>query len=241
MSQTTTVNGVRHVTTKGAISFSRLYAAEFQKEGTLTAEIRQTIVTDSYYPSKRTESSMQNGLFNADEFGFDSQHFQNVENRVAWILVPASVTEEAVKARIDVAAKAGACIYRVMSNEPILDENQQYAIGIGLRTKDDFANSQVVRYPKDHEQANQLVMTASGQVQYRRTFFWATPKDDVDMRDASKEAYTSPLILAEMGGVSAASAALIGQTLNLENGQPASGIPAGAKHVPANAAETVSV
>jgi hypothetical protein len=54
-----TDNKVRKTTIKGELEISRVYAASYQKEGTLTAEIKQTVTTKSYYPSKSVSSNFQ--------------------------------------------------------------------------------------------------------------------------------------------------------------------------------------
>src|SRR5690349_20602069 len=89
-------------------------------------------------------------------------------------------------------------IYRVLSNAPILTEDQKYAVAMGLRTKDQFANSQAIRYPESHEDAGQLVLDRAGKVQYRRTFFWPTAMADIDQRGG--EVYLSAELEAELNG-----------------------------------------
>lgn len=151
MSQVINNAGVRHETTRTKVELSRIYAAEYQKPGTLTAELKQEVITTSFYPSKKVESSMQNGLFSTAEFGFDEQVFTNTESRYAWVPVPEGATEEQVRAMLEKANANGAVIYKVLDNEPILDENQLYSISIGQKTLGDFANRQVVRYPDTHD------------------------------------------------------------------------------------------
>lgn len=209
----TTVNGVRHVTTRTPVTLSRIYKADYQKDGTMTAELRQEVIIDSYYPSKKVESNMQNGLFSAQEFGFDEQHFQNIEKRVAWVLIPAAATEDSVLAMLAKANTNKAVIYKVLDSEPILDENQHYALTTGQRTMDDFANRQVVRYPDNHPTAPGQLCLNNNLVQYRRTFFWNGPKNDVDNRGKGK-VYMSPEITAEIGGVQAIANVLSGQIIS---------------------------
>lgn len=209
--------GIRTVTQYSDIVLDKIYVAEFQKDGTITAQLRQPVVTKSYYPSKKVESSMSQNLFGSDAFGFEEQEFSNTEQRVTWMLVPANMTEDQIKAAIAEANKAEATIYKVLSNRPILDENQAYAItqpnlNVSLDT---FANSQAVRYPENPETiangtAGQLCLTADNKVQYRKTYFWKTFKEDLDMRTADPaDVYLSPEIKAELEGASV----LSGQTL----------------------------
>lgn len=199
---------IRKTEKKGVLTFGRLYKADYQKEGTLTAEIRQSVVTTSYYPSKKVESSLQQNVFGLAEFGFTEQEFTSTEQRVAWLLVPANLEEAVVKAKVEAAANTGGHIYKALSNAPILDENQNYAISVQLKTLDDFANSQIVRYPTNEETvakgtAGKIILDGNDFPQYRRTFFWTVAKDDVDLRtkDATK-VYLSPQIKAELQGAS---------------------------------------
>lgn len=207
--------GVRIIRESGIITLDRLYANTFQKEGTLTAQLRQIVKVKSYYPTKKTASDMQEGLFTTAEFGFAEQEFVNVENRVAFLLVPANATEAMIQAKLDAANAKKACIYRVLSTEPILDENQRYAVDNHLNdmTLDRVANSQVMRYPAGHEQEQQLILW-KGVPQYRRTFFWNSPMADQDARSADPaKQYVSPEIQEELLGLSVGAAAFQGQTL----------------------------
>lgn len=215
MTTTTTPSGVKKTTTISPITLDKVgISGEFQKPGTKTAQVRQQVKTVTSYPSKKTSSDMQSGLFKAEDFGFETQNFENIENRVAFPLVPINATEEQIKANIAAANTAGGCIYRVLSNEPILDDNQKYAVSAGLRTKEQFANTQVVRYP-DNERtqadgtAGKIWTDAQGKVQYRKTFFWDLPKEDVDLRNGKSSYFTTSEIQAELEGASV----LQGQTL----------------------------
>lgn len=213
MNTVTTPTGVRRETSKSPVTLSRIYKAEFQKEGTKTVELSQKVITKSFYPSKKVSSNLQNGLFDAQEFGFTEQEFTSTEQRMAWLPVPEGMGEAEVAARIAADSKNGSTIYRVLSSTPILDENQKYAISQGLRDMDYFANSQVTRYPENEKTiadgtANKLILDSNGNPQYRRTFYWKTPHEDIDVRNAS-EVYLSKEIAVELKGASA----LAGQTL----------------------------
>lgn len=224
MSQVVNNAGVRHQTTRTKVELTRIYAAEFQKAGTLTAELKQEVITTSFYPSKKVETSMQNGLFSTSDFGFDEQVFTNTETRYAWVPVPEGATEDQVKQMLEKANANGAVIYKVLDNEPILDESQLYSISIGQRTLADFANRQVVRYPKDHGTMPEQICLVNNKVQYRKTYFWNSAKGDVDNRGKGK-VYVSPELTAELEGVQAVAQALTGQIISdgteLMNGAPA--------------------
>jgi hypothetical protein len=210
-------NGIRKEVVKGQIVFDEakgFYVSnEFQKAGSLTAQLRQTITTKAFYPSKQVDSDLQQNIFNAADFGYAENEYESVENRVAWLLVPSNYTVEGFKAKLAEAIAQGATIYKVLSNSPILDKNQLYAISQGQRTIDQYANQQVVRVPENKETiadgtAGTIVLDNAGNVQYRKTYFWGTPKADMDIRDINK-VYVSPELQAELAGASV----MEGQTL----------------------------
>jgi len=215
VSDVTSPTGVRKEVYKSEITFDEFRTGEFTKKGTKTAQIRQVVTTKSYYPSQKVTSSAQANIFDTEEFGFSNQEFENKETRVAFIPVPENTSQEEIISRLKAAHANGATIYRVLANRPILDENQEYAIAQGLTTLDVFANSQVVRYPENegtiHDgTAGKLWKDASGNVQYRKTYFWKTAKEDVDLRgDVKFPHYVSPEIEAELEGASV----LNGQTI----------------------------
>lgn len=45
-----TTSKIRKEVSKSEINVSRVYSSDYQKEGTLTAELKQTIKTTSFYP-----------------------------------------------------------------------------------------------------------------------------------------------------------------------------------------------
>jgi hypothetical protein len=199
---TQTSNGVMHQIVKTVISLVRMYVAEFQKEGTKTAELRQEVTTISSYPSKKVTSDLQDNLFNTSDFNFEAQVFNSKETRMAWIPVPEKATEEQVLELLAKVNAAGGTIYRVLSSAPILDENQKYAINQGIRTLDQFANAQVCKYPDNHDDENlrgKLLLDKAGRVMYRRTLFSKTPKEDVDNRGIV-DTYMSPEIAMQLNG-----------------------------------------
>ena len=180
-----------------------IYEGTYQKAGTSSVELRQSVTTIGMYPSKRATNDMNGSLFSSEEFGFATQEYSNTEQRVAWINVPSGTTLEQVQAKI--AAAPEAVIYKVLSNKPILTSDQNYAIASGSSTKtlEDYANSQVVRYPamegsNPHPKAGQIVLH-NGKVQYRSTFFSPVAKKDQDLRTPEMdEFFASEEILAEL-------------------------------------------
>lgn len=202
----TDARGIKTVTTVSDIELDSIYPAEYQKEGTLTAQLKQTVHKVSSYPSKKVTSDKQAGLFATDDFAFGATDFENTETRVAWLPIPVAATEEQVKAKLALVNSKNAMIYRVLSNHPILDDNQKYGIAnpaLPDFTLDTVANAQAVRYPLDHEQAGQICPDANGKVQYRRTFFWDTFMEDQDLRSTDPvDVYMTEDIKAELLGAS---------------------------------------
>lgn len=209
MENTQVVERIRKEISKDGLAVSRVYKSDYQKEGTLTAELRQTVTTKSYYPSKSVANNMQDNIFGQADFGFEEQEYVNNEKRVAWIDVPEGMSAEQVTAKL--ASFPEATLYRVLSNHPILTDSQVYAINAGLTSKDAFAESQIVRFPEGNENAGKLALDSNGKPQYRAVFFSNAAKDDQDMRtEAADDAYVSEAIAAE---INSSSHIVTGQTL----------------------------
>lgn len=185
----------KHVT-KSGLEVTRVYKSEWQKEDTLTAEIKQTVKTVTAYPSKSVSNNMQDNIFGNEEFGFESKEFDNVETRVGWIDVPANSTVESVVEKLN--KFPNAVLYKVLSNKPILTDAQVYAISADLTTKDIIGDRQVVRYPKGHAEEGSLILDNNGKIQYRATFFKTTSIEDIDSRTADmQDVYMTPNVAAE--------------------------------------------
>jgi hypothetical protein len=169
-------------TSKGTIEVSRIYKSDFQKEGSLTAELKQIETTISKYPSKTVSSNLQDNIFSAEEFGYDMQTFKAERTLVAWINVPENSTPESIKERLKSLTKA--CLYIIVDNRPILTDSQEYGIKQGLTTLENFANKQVVRHGSDDEDGKwakgDLVLDSLGRPQYKATFFSATEKANIN-------------------------------------------------------------
>lgn len=192
-------NATTTETIKSPITVDRVYAAERQKEGFLTAQIRQVVTTKAFYPEKKVSSNMRDSLYSNEELGIKSEPYLSPENRVDFIQVRTNATVASVQADLNKAYEAGACIYKVLSSEPILDDNQESGLNRGLTTKDQYANKQVVRKPTQDSTKGEIITDAYGLPFYRRTFFSKTSKADQDLRDP-KKSYMSPEIAMELQG-----------------------------------------
>lgn len=196
-----TGNNIPRTKALGPITVDKISTAKFQKEGTLTAQIRQTVVTTSLYPSTQANRSIDDALYSNEDFGFAEKAFTNEENRVHFLNVPLGTKPEDVMSKL--AAMPGACILRILSNTPILTNEQKFNISAGVTTKDVIANSQVVRFPKGHPLEGQIVLDRNGKVQYREVAFSKVAKEDLDLRTAdASDTYSSPEIIAELAGAS---------------------------------------
>jgi len=196
-----TVNpGVRKESSKSPLAISRVHATAYQKEGTLTAELKQTVTNKSYYPSKSVSNNMQDNPFSTADFGFSEQEYTSEEKRVAWVDVPVGSTIESVAAKL--ASLPEANIYKVLANKPILSDNQIYGINAGLTSKEAIADKQAVRYPDGHPQAGTLILDTNGKVQYKATFFKSTAKADEDLRTADvTDFYATTAMNSELAGI----------------------------------------
>jgi hypothetical protein len=193
--------GKRVEVSKEALEISRVHATAYQKEGTLTAEIKQTVITKSFYPSKSVSNNLKDNPFNLSEFGFSETEYSSSEKRVAWVEIPVGSTVESMQARLAMFPEA--TIYKILANKPIISDSQEYAIKQGLTSKDLIADKQVVRYGDNHEKAGQLILDKYGKPQYKQTFFKKVAKEDEDLRtEIADDYYATPLIKAELANVS---------------------------------------
>lgn len=182
------------------LTVTKVFKSDFQKEGTLSAELRQTIETVSFYPSKVVTNSINDNIFDTADFGFEEQSFPNKETRVAWIDVPVDSTVESVKEKLE--KNPEACLYRILSNKPIIADTEQHAIentNFPNVTKDSFAKKQVVRISEKATENAGMLALVNGKIQYRRIAFTKTAKKDMDLRTSEpSDFYASPELKAEM-------------------------------------------
>ena len=180
-------NGIKIVVNKYPIEVAEVKVSDFQKTGTKTAVLKQTVETISTYPSKSVSNEKQDNLFELSEFGFDENPpYVSKSTRVVFMDVPENSTIESVKAKLE--KYPDATLYRELKNEPILSSNQKYAIKQGLKTMDDFANVQALRDSKTGE----LVLDRNGKIQYKAVYFSQHEKEDIDRRTDDDIFYMSP-------------------------------------------------
>ena len=188
---------IKKEVSKSGLEVTRVYKSDWQKEGTLTAEIKQTVKTASFYPSKSVSNDMQDNVFGTKDFGFKDQVFENEETRIAWIDVPANSTVESVVVQLNLFPNA--TLYKLLSNKPILTSDQKYAVEAEITSIEVIGARQVVRYPESHQNAGSLVLDANGKPQYRQVFFKVSAIEDIDSRTTEPgDFYASEAILAEI-------------------------------------------
>ena len=189
-------NGIKSTIEFGNIEVAELKVSDFQKKGTKTAVLKQTVKTTSLYPAKSVSNNLQDNIFGLEEFGADfvTEPYVSTRVNVAFMDVPETSTIETVKAKLALFPKA--TLYRIMANKPILNSNQEYAIKQGLKTMDDFANAQAVKYGQDDDKGHvkgNLILDKHGKVQYKVTYFSTTEKEDMDLRnDIPDDQYLTP-------------------------------------------------
>lgn len=171
-------------------------------------QIRQSFVRQ--YAGKQVESNFRDSLFSVEELGIETQDF--TQDRVTWI--PANL--EHTKKDVQKALKEveNACIYRVLSFDPILEDGQIRVLKNGLTGDalknflkenkikggewteecseillDKIAARQLVVYGENNTEgkdADEPVLI-SGKKQYRALYFSKTYRPDLDLRVEEKQ------------------------------------------------------
>ena len=196
---TETVGNVVKNIQKSRVVVEMLKRGDFQKNGTITAVLRQRVLIHATYPSISIDNDKQSNPFTIGEFsgaGAGQSH-NSRENRVAFIDVPVGTPIATIQAKIATDAQ----LYRIMSSEPVLTNNHVNAIERGLTSKDEIAKSQVARFPQGDPNAGSIIAdkTNNKPVQYRKVFFWNGPKADEDLRGG--DAYVSEALQLELNPV----------------------------------------
>lgn len=199
------MSNVTKTVTRGPVTIDKISVSAYQKDGMLTAQLRQQVTIETTYPAPSNSDGITSNLF-ADEFSSKGKTYSNTENRVAFLIVPSHITVQILQARLAQLMTGGSNpgIMKVTSSSPILTDNQVYAINEGLKTKDQFADSQVVRYSDKNTEgkAGQLILDDSGNPIYKRNFFIDNVTEDVSRGD-SEGVYMSAQIETELASLRA--------------------------------------
>jgi len=214
-------NRIKKDVKASGVQVGRVYKGLYNQDGELTAEIRQEINTVSSYPSKQISNSMSDNIFGQEDFSQETHkptEYTNVEKRVAWLTVPEDSDEKSVTEKLKTFANAS--LFKVLSNHPILTEEQRYAISSGVTTKDIISESQVVKIPTNDKTeqegtANNIVLDPTGKVQYRSVFFSAdgTKEDDDRRNPEPTDFYLSSSIETELNAQLEDDSTTIGDTI----------------------------
>lgn len=160
--------------TYGKITVDNVKPDEYKKN-LGSAQLRQTVIKS--YPTTQVSNNMSDSLFSIDSFDLEGGK-EYSEDRVTWISVPLDATVKQVE---DMLSKcADACIYKVLSHEPILTSGQEYALEQGLKDLSDYENSQRVC-----DNDGNPIADANGAIQFSAKFFSKTFREDQDRRTVS--------------------------------------------------------
>lgn len=169
--QTSTLQIIRE-----ALTVDHVLPSQYKKNRA-SAQLRQVIT--KIYPTSKAGNSLSDSLFAANDFGFADKRYSST--RMAWIDVPAGTTKEEVEALLsDPTRCPNPGIQQIMSDAPILTDEQRQAIEAGLTTLDkikygnDGTQGQLARYGKNNAEgkpAEQFIPGPNGGEQFRATFF----------------------------------------------------------------------
>lgn len=207
-------NSIRKEVSYGPLTVVNVDYGRFMKkgEGMKQAELRQEITHTAYYPKKQIKSSLNDTMFKMSDFDIDEEPFIRKEMRVCWVKVPETATVESTTAMLKNFPKA--CLYKILSNHPILSDNQVSAINNPELdfNMDKAADSQVVRYGEGEDKGKLILF--NGKVQYKGIFFdrgeisegvsREKEKEDEDRRNSDlQDQYLSEAIAKEYHAVDA--------------------------------------
>ena len=175
-----TENGIKHIVETSPVVVSEIRKSDYKDE--FKAILKQTVKTTSYYPTKSVSNEFQDNIFDLEDFGITSEPYESERVSVAFLTVPEGTTVESLTKKLE--RFPDACVYRILSNSPILTQAQERSIKIGQKTYDDYANTQVIRSGGED---SKLVLDKNGKVQYKVVFFSSTEKADIDKRTKDPE------------------------------------------------------
>lgn len=182
-------NSIRTEKLYSDITLGDIRVGQFQKEHTKTAVLRQAVTTIDYVPKQKVENDLNDSLVSVKEFNLGEEKRERVEHRVAFVMVPDHYTRAQVEQAVTTANEKGGRLYRVMSYQPILSEDDRRFLSNcqtdGERQKfmEKRANRQALRYPSSHKLAGQLILDDMGRIRYRDVYFSMEGVEDVNACD----------------------------------------------------------
>ena len=95
-------NGIKSTIEIGNIEVTELKVSDYQKKGTKTAVLKQTIKISSLYPAKSVSNNLQDNIFSLEEFGKDfvTEPYVSTRVNVAFMDVPEASTIESVTKKL---------------------------------------------------------------------------------------------------------------------------------------------
>lgn len=173
--------------TRDKIIATRIFNSEFQKEGTLTVELKQTVHSSITYPPKKSVSNkvLDNPFLN--EVQEKPKTFTRTKTFVAFLDVDEDYDIEDIETILN--NYPNAVIYKILSNHPILNDNQKAVIDsiedkdLKQQRFDVIANRQLV------VRKGRIILDGYGKPQYLATFYSNTPHEDIDLRTPEQQDY----------------------------------------------------
>jgi hypothetical protein len=202
------LNGIKKDVTYGNITIDEVSPGNFAKKDKngkeiLTARLRQIVTTVTTYPSAQVSDELSDNLFATEDFNLgDGQEFTNLETRICFLKVPAECTVQQLEMMFKNLKEEGKkpCIVKMLSNEPILEKRHMRSIDIGQRTKEQYAESQVVRRGKNSSNPGEIILDSFGNPMYKVTFFSKDKRADIN-NCGSSEVYIPESLQEEISEV----------------------------------------
>lgn len=188
-----TENAIKRVDTPLIVELIKPHIRSPKKD---RAQVRMQVITT--YPEAKAGNSLNDSIFDSKDFGFgDGQTF--TENRVGWVDVPKGTSIEEVRTML--AKYPDARIYRVMSLDPILTDEQRNAMANGISEDAEgntinmayYEKAQMVRPNSESDE----VILYKNLPQYRVTAFSVNGKKDVDLRSKQYQDINDEFILTD--------------------------------------------
>ncbi len=174
------------------LEVSRVYINEFQKDFTLTAELKQTVISTVTYPPKKSVShSRQDNPFDLSLFNpslYEEKVFSRSKVYVAFIEVPLEF-DTVEKVREYFKKYPNAIVYKVLSNYPILTEEQDFSL---TATEDALLRQEkldIIANRQLFARRGMIVLDPNGKPQFIATYLSLEFREDEDLRTKSFDDY----------------------------------------------------
>lgn len=159
--------------------------------GKKTALIQQKLtVIREVVSGGKVNNSLQAQVFSAEELGLKKEIREYTETRNYLLQVPINFTAEQIEQKL-----TNFRLNRILSNNPILTDEEAYMItsGTGTKTILDYAKSQVVR----NSQTGSIVLDNNNKFQFRRITLGTLETEDQDLRTTDNVGYSNAELVNE--------------------------------------------